>query len=102
MNTSLLEALKAQDAGVHVNGPSDEDGSTALHVAAAHHYTADASAFVELLLDAGADRSIEAAEKRLTALQIAEQRRDLQAQKAVKPGDEEFRNYDAVIDLLRA
>lgn len=53
-------------------------------------------------LEAGADPSIEAGEKGLTALQIAERCRELQSQQDVRASDEGYRNFDAVIELLRS
>jgi ankyrin repeat protein len=90
------------EAGADVDERCAEDESTALHVAAAHLYTRDASSFVRFLLEAGADRSIAGGAQRLTALQIAERRREAQSKQGVEPGAEGYCNVDAVIELLRS
>jgi ankyrin repeat protein len=89
------------DAGADVNEASDDHGATALHVAAAHMYTSDSTEFVRFLLEAGADKTAVAGPKEMTALQLAELRRDGQAQRGVGPSDEGFKNFEAVIQLLR-
>ena len=60
----------------------------------------DATGCVELLLGAGADRSLTAGPEELTALEFARRRRDAQTASGKTEADEGFRNYDSVIELL--
>lgn len=88
------------DHGADVDEISPEDGATALHVAAAHQYTSDAAEFVALLLEHGADRSICATERPITALELALEKLQAQEEAGIEEGDERWKNFSGVIELL--
>lgn len=93
------------EAGAEANG-CDQDGATAMHVAAAMRYTGDSRAFIELLLEYGAEVNPQAVHG-LTPLDLAlrcrasytmEQRgRKIENQPLLPE-----RDFDGVIELLRA
>ena len=93
------------EAGADPNR-TGQDRVTALHVAAAMRYTSDSQEFIELLLEFGADINAQMT-RGLTPLDLAlrcragyemEQRGRKLEGDPLLPG----RNYDAVIELLRA
>jgi ankyrin repeat protein len=83
--------------GADLNEIDHNAGCTALHAAAGMRYTHDSSAFVSMLLAAGADPSIPTRDGR-TALQIAEEG----AERGFKKWDEcGEKNFSGVAALLR-
>jgi len=87
------------DHGADPNALEPGPGANALHAAATLRYTTDASRFVQMLLEAGADPSIRTRDGR-TALNIAEE--GARAQAAQGRGGLGARNFAGIIGLLRA
>lgn len=89
------------ERGADPNEIDKNSGGTALHAAASMRYTDDSSAFVSMLLEAGADAGIRSTSGK-TALQIAEEGSRRQARRGESGATGEFtRNYDGVAELLR-
>ena len=87
------------DRGADVN-EADGDGATPLHVAVAHQYSSDATDFVRLLLERGADREIQATARPLTPLQHARERLAKQQKAGIEAGRPRWKNFAGVIALL--
>jgi ankyrin repeat protein len=96
-HVEVAEVLMAH--GADPNALAKESGANALHAAAHLRYTGDATRFVQMMLEAGADPTIRARDGR-TALEIAEAGAREQASAA--EGDRSSRNFAGLIGLLRA
>ncbi len=96
-HAEVAEVLLAH--GADPNAIEPRPGTNALHAAAELRYTDDATRFVQLMLQAGADPAIRSRDGR-TALDIAEA--GARAQASFGDGDRPLRNFSGVIGLLRA
>lgn len=85
------------EAGCDPNHACPESGTTALHAAAALRYTCDSAAFIDLVLEFGADPSAKTNAGR-TALEIAEAR---QRAELAAPTEGAPKNFAAVVERLR-
>ena len=106
--TAMLNATESGDttvvAGLLEHGADPNEihrgaGRTALHAAAEMRYNGDSTAFVTMLLEAGADPTI-VDRSGMTASDIARQGLDKQA-KDVSPDERWHKNFAGVLEVLR-
>ena len=88
------------ERGVDPDEIRSDAGGNALHAAAAMKYAHDSRPFIEMLLEAGADRNARTTDGR-TALQIAEEKADRQSRDLANKPSVHPKRFEEVTRLLR-